>query len=83
MGLTRNKLIYESKILPMFYGWQNTPAEQENSDNRLCPCKPALTNEIIKKGSCHCGIFCTEQKANEIKTNRCYDAIATHFKRFK
>ena len=68
MGLTRNKLIYGKRFCPCFMVIGNTPAEQENSENRLCPCKPALTNEIPSKGLCHCGIFCTEQKANEIKT---------------
>jgi ferredoxin-thioredoxin reductase catalytic subunit len=45
----------------------------------LCPCTPALTNEIPTKGSCHCGIFCTNEKALEIaKENNTHDAIATH-----
>ena len=79
MGLTRNKLIYGKRFCPCFMVIGNTPAEQENSENRLCPCKPALTNEIPSKGLCHCGIFCTEQKANEIKKQiDVHDAIATH-----
>ena len=53
--------------------------EQENSENRVCPCVPALTKEIPSNGSCHCGIFCTQDKANQIlnETNM-HDAVATH-----
>uniref|UniRef100_UPI0040475778 ferredoxin-thioredoxin reductase catalytic domain-containing protein n=1 Tax=Aliarcobacter sp. TaxID=2321116 RepID=UPI0040475778 len=79
MGLTRNKLIYGKRFCPCFMVVGQTPSEQESTENRLCPCTPALTNEIPSKGSCHCGIFCTIEKAEliarEIDT---HDAIATH-----
>ena len=79
MGLTRNKLIYGKRFCPCFMVIGQTTQEQDNSENRLCPCTPALTNEIPTKGSCHCGIFCTNEKALEIsKENSIHDAIATH-----
>ncbi len=79
MGLTRNKLIYGKRFCPCFMVIGQTTQEQEISENRLCPCVPALTNEIPTKGSCHCGIFCTVQKAEEIKQETDFhDVIATH-----
>ena len=53
MGLTRNQLIYGKRYCPCFFVTNN------DEENRLCPCKPALSNEIPTKGSCHCGIFCS------------------------
>ena len=79
MGLTRNKLIYGKRFCPCFMVIGKTTIEQENSDNRLCPCVPALTNEIPSKGSCHCGIYCTKERAKEIeKEFNFHEAIATH-----
>jgi len=79
MGLTRNKIIYGKRFCPCFMVIGQTPKEQETSENRLCPCVPALTNEIPSKGSCHCGIFCTKEEAqNIIKENHLHDAVATH-----
>ena len=79
MGLTRNKLIYGKRFCPCFMVIGETKEEQEVSGNRLCPCVPALRNEIPEKGSCHCGIFCTNEKALEFaKDNNLHDAIATH-----
>lgn len=79
MGLTRNKMIYGKRFCPCFMVIGQTVAEQETSENRLCPCVPALNNEIPSNGSCHCGIFCTETKALEIaKKSDTHDAIATH-----
>ena len=79
MGLARNKMIYGKRFCPCFMVIGQTTAEQEISENRLCPCTPALTSEIPSKGSCHCGIFCTEQKALDIaKQTNTHDAIATH-----
>ena len=43
MGLTRNKLIYGKRFCPCFMVIGETTKEQETSDNRLCPCVPALT----------------------------------------
>lgn len=79
MGLTRNKLIYDRYFCPCFMVIGESKEEQENSENRVCPCVPALTKEIPSNGSCHCGIFCTQDKANQIlnETNM-HDAVATH-----
>jgi rhodanese-related sulfurtransferase len=40
-----------------------TKEEQKKADNRICPCKPALEEEIPQDGLCHCGIFCTPEYA--------------------
>ena len=75
MGLTRNQLIYGKKYCPCFM----VIKESETEKNRVCPCVPALTKEIPTKGNCHCGIFCTKDKADEflivIDTK---EAIVTH-----
>lgn len=79
MGLTRNKMIYGKRYCPCFMVIGKTKEEQKAADNRLCPCKPALENEIPQKGNCHCGIFCTEEFAKEnAKEQDMHDAIATH-----
>jgi len=79
MGLTRNKLIYGKRFCPCFMVIGQTVTEQDSSENRLCPCTPALTNEIPSKGSCHCGIFCTVEKAKELANDiDTHDAISTH-----
>lgn len=49
MGLTRNQMIYGKKFCPCFMVIGQTPEEQESNENRLCPCTPALTNEIPSK----------------------------------
>ena len=76
-GLARNMLIYEKRYCPCFM----VIKENETEKNRLCPCVPALSEEIPKKGSCHCGIFCTPQKAEELRLQMgTKEAIATHFR---
>lgn len=77
MGLTRNMLIYGKRYCPCFMVIE----ENQNEKNRLCPCTPALSDEIPNKGSCHCGIFCTHQKAKELslEMNK-KEAIVTHFR---
>lgn len=75
MGLARNMLIYGKRYCPCFM-----VVEDEN-ENRLCPCLPALNSEIPKNGSCHCGIYCTKEKAHELLLNiDTKEAIATHFR---
>jgi ferredoxin-thioredoxin reductase catalytic subunit/rhodanese-related sulfurtransferase len=61
MGLSRNKMIYGKYYCPCFIVQGKTKEEQKAADNRICPCKPALKDEIPNQGSCHCGIFCTPQ----------------------
>lgn len=75
MGLTRNSLIYGKRYCPCFMVIEETETEK----NRLCPCIPALTKEIPLTGSCHCGIFCTKEKAKEIaKENNLEEVITSH-----
>ncbi len=75
MGLARNKIIYGKRYCPCFMVIE----ESETEKNRLCPCEPALKNEIPNNGCCHCGIYCTAQKAKELSScNDTRDAIATH-----
>ena len=67
-GLTRNQLVYGEKFCPCFMVMGKTLEEQkQNPENRLCPCTPALKNEIPNSGNCHCGIFCTFEKVNQLK----------------
>ncbi len=66
-GLTRNKLIYDRRYCPCFMVIGETQEEKDKSDNRLCPCKPALQIEIPSQGHCHCGIFCTKEYAQKIE----------------
>ena len=66
MGLTRNKLIYDKRYCPCFMVVDDTK-EENKSENRLCPCTPALEKEIPSQGHCHCGIFCTPQYAKSIE----------------
>ncbi|RXJ94495.1 sulfurtransferase [Arcobacter sp. AHV-9/2010] len=75
MGLTRNQLIYGKKYCPCFM----VIKESETEKNRVCPCVPALTKEIPTKGNCHCGIFCTKDKADELLLGHdTREAIVTH-----
>lgn len=65
MGLTRNQMIYGEKFCPCFMVVGETKDEQLNSDNRVCPCTPALQTEIPANGRCHCGLFCTPEFARD------------------
>ena len=38
-----------------------TIEEREGKKNRICPCEPAIEEEIPTQGKCHCGIFCTKE----------------------
>jgi len=69
-GLTRNKLIYDRRYCPCFMVIGQTQEEKDKSDNRLCPCTPALEKEIPSQGHCHCGIFCTPEYAKEIESQQ-------------
>ena len=79
MGLTRNKMIYGKRFCPCFMVVGDTKEQQKKANNRLCPCTPALEEEIPSQGQCHCGIFCTPKRAQELsKQENMHDAIATH-----
>ena len=57
-GLTNNKLLHGKRYCPCF-------VPQFNKDDRICPCKPAINDEIPNEGVCHCGIFCSEEYAEK------------------
>jgi ferredoxin-thioredoxin reductase catalytic subunit/rhodanese-related sulfurtransferase len=57
-GLTNNKLLHGKRYCPCF-------VPQFTKDDRICPCKPAINDEIPNDGVCHCGIFCTEEYAKK------------------
>lgn len=57
MGLTRNKMMHGKRYCPCFFVTGNS------EEDRICPCKPALDEEIPNDGKCHCGIFCTPEYA--------------------
>jgi ferredoxin-thioredoxin reductase catalytic subunit/rhodanese-related sulfurtransferase len=64
-GLTRNKLIYGTYYCPCFMVQGETKEERKKANNRICPCKPAIEEEIPSDGRCHCGIFCTPDYAQK------------------
>lgn len=71
-GLTRNKLIYGKRYCPCFF-------VTKSDDDRVCPCKPALEDEIPNEGKCHCGIFCTKEYYNMHKKEEFIEELAhTH-----
>lgn len=72
-GLTRNKLIYDKRYCPCFFVTGN------KEEDRICPCKPALNTEIPNEGSCHCGIFCTQEFAvSKIAEEGVEEAVHAH-----
>lgn len=66
-GLTRNKLIYGKRYCPCFFVTQT-------KEDRICPCKPALNEEVPGDGKCHCGIFCTPEFAKESQQDETMEA---------
>lgn len=76
MGLARNKLIYGKRFCPCFMVIGETKEEQKASDNRICPCKPALEKEIPTDGLCHCGIFCTPEYAQAAQEKNTLEEVA-------
>jgi ferredoxin-thioredoxin reductase catalytic subunit/rhodanese-related sulfurtransferase len=79
MGLARNKLIYNKRYCPCFMVIGETKEEQKAADNRVCPCKPALEEEIPNQGHCHCGIFCTPEYATQNRLDsEIEEVVQTH-----
>lgn len=70
-GLTRNYLIYGKRFCPCFF------VTGDKEQDRICPCKPALEEEIPREGKCHCGIFCTSAFASTQKREELLE-IAVH-----
>jgi len=64
LGLSRNKMMYGKRFCPCFMV-DNSGDKPKSVDDRICPCKPAIENEIPKDGTCHCGIYCTPEYAAE------------------
>ncbi len=64
MGLARNKMMYNKLFCPCFMV-EEVDGKPQSVDNRICPCTPAIEEEIPNHGSCHCGIFCTPKFAEE------------------
>jgi rhodanese-related sulfurtransferase/ferredoxin-thioredoxin reductase catalytic subunit len=62
MGLSRNKIMYNKRFCPCFMV-EEIDGKSKSTDNRICPCKPAIEKEIPQTGTCHCGIFCTPEFA--------------------
>ena len=70
MGLARHKLLFGKRFCPCFMVEPDDakPGKFKSTDNRTCPCKPAIEKEIPESGICHCQIFCTpEYKENQVK----------------
>jgi rhodanese-related sulfurtransferase/ferredoxin-thioredoxin reductase catalytic subunit len=78
MGLARNRMMYTKRFCPCFM--VDTTGEKPRSvDDRVCPCKPAIENELPNEGKCHCGIFCTPEYAQAKKIELgMEEAIHTH-----
>jgi len=62
MGLARNKMMYKKRFCPCFMV-EEVDGKPKSTDDRICPCKPAIEKEIPETGVCHCQIFCTPEFA--------------------
>jgi len=78
MGLARNKMMYNKRFCPCFMV-DSSGDKPKSVDDRICPCKPAIEKEIPETGSCHCGIFCSEEFAAAKKIELgMEEAVHTH-----
>ena len=78
MGLARNKMMYKKRFCPCFMV-EEVDGKPQSVDNRICPCTPAINNEIPEKGVCHCGIFCTPEYAEAERAEMGMEEVAhTH-----
>lgn len=78
LGLARNKILYNKRFCPCFMV-EEVDGQPKSSDDRVCPCTPAIEHEIPEDGVCHCQIFCTpEFAANRRKELNMEEAIYTH-----
>ncbi|MFA6138273.1 MAG: ferredoxin-thioredoxin reductase catalytic domain-containing protein [Sulfurimonas sp.] len=62
LGLARNKMMYNKRFCPC-YMVEQVDGVYKSSDERMCPCTPAIEKEIPEDGVCHCQIFCTPEFA--------------------
>lgn len=70
LGLTRHKMLFGKRFCPCFMVEPDEakPGKFKSTDDRICPCKPAIEHEIPETGICHCQIFCTpEYKEEQLK----------------
>ena len=67
MGLARHKLLFGKRFCPCFMVEEDPekPGKFKSTDDRICPCKPAIEKEIPEQGICHCQIFCTPEYREE------------------
>lgn len=67
MGLSRHRLLFGKRFCPCFMVEpdESKPGKFKSSDDRICPCKPAIEKEIPETGTCHCQIFCTPEHRDE------------------
>ena len=78
-GLARNKMIYGKRFCPCFMVEEDETGKPRSVEDRICPCKPALENEIPNEGVCHCGIFCTPEYAKKHAIENSAEEVAhTH-----
>ncbi|CAA6817333.1 MAG: Rubredoxin [uncultured Sulfurovum sp.] len=75
LGLTRQKLMYGKRYCPCFMVEGETKEAQKAAKNRVCPCKPAIEVEIPRDGTCHCGIFCTQEYVDNYSDNENSDKL--------
>ena len=75
IGLTVNKFKKGKRYCPCFMVEGETKEERKAANNRICPCKPALQNEIPKNGKCHCGIFCTQDYVDNFAKEEVKEAV--------
>lgn len=69
LGLTRNKLMHGKRYCPCFF------VTGDKSQDRICPCKPAIETEIPEDGVCHCQIFCTPKYAAQHRSVEKIEAV--------
>lgn len=73
MGLTRNKLIHNKRYCPCFFVTGN------KEEDRICPCPPAIKEEIPQTGTCHCQIYCTPEYAQKQReVDEIEEVVHTH-----
>ncbi|MDP3586605.1 MAG: ferredoxin-thioredoxin reductase catalytic domain-containing protein [Sulfuricurvum sp.] len=75
MGLARNKMMYNKRFCPC-YMVEEIDGVYKSSDNRLCPCTPAIEKEIPEDGVCHCQIFCTPEYAASLMKSEEIETVA-------
>lgn len=69
LGLTRNKLMHGKRFCPCFF------VTGDKEHDRICPCKPAIEQEIPEDGYCHCQIFCTPEYAAQHRREEEIEAV--------